>query len=158
MQTFEANLGYQFRNPALLTQALTRKAFAIEERQKGRQHEDQEILSTLGDAVLKAAFVDLLVRAHYPTPNAITQEKKNLERHDGPCGEPGTCFESRTGGGGSVNWMDTYRGKIVTPEQAVGVPREIPATLQRRTRAGRSIQVVSATAAGVRRARRSAHS
>jgi ribonuclease-3 len=86
MQTFEENLGYRFRNRALLTQALTRKAFANEERQKGRQHEDQEILSTLGDAVLKATFVDLLVRAHYPTPDAITQEKKNLERHDALAG------------------------------------------------------------------------
>jgi dsRNA-specific ribonuclease len=34
----------------------------------------------------KAAFVDLLVRAHYPTPDAITQEKKNLERHDALAG------------------------------------------------------------------------
>jgi ribonuclease-3 len=86
MQAFEENLGYRFRDPALLTRALTRKAFASEERQKGRQHEDQEILSTLGDAVLKAAFVDLLVRAHYPTPDAITREKETLERHDALAG------------------------------------------------------------------------
>ena len=86
MQAFEENLGYRFRNTALLTQALTRKAFAIEEREQGRHHEDQEILSTLGDAVLKAAFVDLLVRAHYPTPDAITQAKKNLERHEALAG------------------------------------------------------------------------
>ena len=82
MESFEENLGYRFRDPALITRALTRKAFASEERQQGRHHEDQEILSTLGDAVLKATFVDLLVRAHYPTPDAITQVKKNLERHD----------------------------------------------------------------------------
>jgi len=82
MQTIEKNLGYRFRDPALLTRALTRKAFANEERQKDRYHVDQEILSILGDAVLKAAFVDLLVRAHYPTPDAITRERENLERHD----------------------------------------------------------------------------
>ena len=82
MRTFEDNIGYRFKDPALLTRALTRKAFANEERQNGRHHDDQEILATLGDAVLKAAFVDLLIRSHYPTPDAITQEKKNLERHD----------------------------------------------------------------------------
>jgi ribonuclease III len=82
MHPIEENLGYHFRDPALITRALTRKAFANEERQQGRQHEDQEILSTLGDAALKAAFVDLLVRAHYPTQDAITREKENLERHE----------------------------------------------------------------------------
>jgi ribonuclease III len=82
MQSFEENLGYRFRDPALLARALTRKAYAKEEQQQGRLHDDQEILATLGDAVLKAAFVDLLVRSHYPTPDAITREKKNLERHD----------------------------------------------------------------------------
>jgi ribonuclease III len=86
MENFEESLGYRFRDPALLTRALTRKAFANEERQQGRHHDDQVILSTLGDAVLKAAFVDLLVRAHYPTPDAITREKKNLERHDALAG------------------------------------------------------------------------
>jgi ribonuclease-3 len=82
MHAIEKNLGYRFRDPALLQRALTRRAFADEERQKGRHHEDQEILSTLGDAALKAAFVDLLVRAHYPTPDAITRVKENLERHE----------------------------------------------------------------------------
>jgi ribonuclease-3 len=86
MEKFEKNLGYHFRDPSLLTRALTRKAFANEERQQDRLHDDQEILATLGDAVLKAAFVDLLVRARYPTPDAITQEKKSLERHDALAG------------------------------------------------------------------------
>ena len=86
MENFEESLGYRFRDPALLTRALTRKAFANEERQQGRHHDDQEILSILGDAVLKATFVDLLVRAHYPTPDAITEEKKELERHDALAG------------------------------------------------------------------------
>jgi ribonuclease III len=86
MVSIEENLGYRFRNPDLLTRALTRKSFADEERQKDRYHEDQEILSTLGDAALKAAFVDLLVRAHYPTQDAITREKMTLERHDALAG------------------------------------------------------------------------
>jgi ribonuclease-3 len=86
MQSIEENLGYRFRDPALLTRALTRKAYANEELQQGRHHEDQEILCTLGDAALRAAFVDLLVRSHYPTPDAITRLKENLERHEALAG------------------------------------------------------------------------
>ena len=86
MQSMEENLGYRFRDPALLTRALTRRAYAEEERQKGRYLEDQEILSTLGDAALKAAFVDLLVRAHYPTQDTITRARETLERHDALAG------------------------------------------------------------------------
>jgi ribonuclease-3 len=86
MVSIEENLGYRFRNPALLTRALTRRSFADEERQKDRYHEDQEILSTLGDAALRAAFVDLLVRAHYPTQDAITRARETLERHDALAG------------------------------------------------------------------------
>ena len=86
MQSVEENLGYRFRDRSLFTRALTRKAFANEERQQGRQIEDQEVLSTLGDAALKAAFVDLLVRSHYPTPDAITREKENLERYEALAG------------------------------------------------------------------------
>jgi ribonuclease-3 len=86
MQAIEENLGYHFRDPALLTRALTRKAFANEERQKSGPHDDQEILSFLGDAVLKAVFVELLVRARYPAPDAITQVKENLIRHDALAG------------------------------------------------------------------------
>jgi ribonuclease III len=86
MQPMEENLGYRFRDPALLKRALTRRSFAEEERQKDRYHEDQEILSTLGDAALKAAFVDLLVRAHYPTQDAITRARETLERHDALAG------------------------------------------------------------------------
>jgi ribonuclease-3 len=97
MRAFEENLGYQFKDPALLTRALTRKAFANEEREKGRHHDDQEILSFLGDAVLKAVFVELLVRAHYPAPDAITQVKENLVRHDALAG-----FASQIGIGPSI--------------------------------------------------------
>jgi ribonuclease-3 len=97
MRAFEENLGYRFRDPALLTRALTRKAFANEERQKSGPHDDQEILSFLGDAVLKAVFVELLVRARYPAPDAITQVKENLTRHDALAG-----IASRIGIGPSI--------------------------------------------------------
>jgi ribonuclease-3 len=80
--TLEDNIGYHFRDQSHLTRALTRRAFANEVRQQGRHIDDQEVLCTLGDAVLKLVFVDLLIRAHYPTPEEITQEKKNLERQE----------------------------------------------------------------------------
>ena len=86
MENFEESLGYRFRDPTLLTRALTTKAFVNDERLKGRHSEDQRVLGILGDAVLRTVFVELLIRAHYPTPDAITQEKKNLERHDALAG------------------------------------------------------------------------
>lgn len=89
METIEENLGYHFKDPALLTQALTRKAFANEERQQGRHEEDQEILTTLGDAVLKTVFVELLIRARYPTPDAITQAKIQREHEEALAGIAG---------------------------------------------------------------------
>ena len=86
MENFQERLGYHFKNQTLLIRALTTKAFVNDERLKGRHHEDQGVLGILGDAVLRTIFVELLIRAHYPTPDAITQEKKNLERHDALAG------------------------------------------------------------------------
>ncbi len=89
MVNIEDNIGYRFKNPAFLTQALTRKAFANEERHQGRHHDDQEILCTLGDAVLKTVFVELLIRARYPTPDAIIQAKIQLEHEEALAGIAG---------------------------------------------------------------------
>lgn len=75
-------LGYVFFEKATLGRALTRKAFANEQKQRNCQCVDQEIFSTLGDAVLKAILVDLLIRGGYSTPDEITQRKKELEREE----------------------------------------------------------------------------
>jgi ribonuclease-3 len=75
-------LGYVFFEKATLSRALTRKAFANEQKQRNCLCEDQEIFSTLGDAVLKAILVDLLIRGGYSTPDEITQKKKELEREE----------------------------------------------------------------------------
>jgi ribonuclease-3 len=102
MATIEENLGYRFKDPALLTRALTRKAFANEERQQGRNHDDQEILCTLGDTVLKTVFVELLIRARYPTPDAITRAKIQLEHEEalaGIAGQIGIAQSIRLGAG-----------------------------------------------------------
>jgi ribonuclease III len=75
-------LGYVFYDKDTLNRALTRKAYANEKKQRNCPCPDQEIFSTLGDAVLKAVLVDLLIRAGCSTPDEITQKKKELEREE----------------------------------------------------------------------------
>ncbi len=78
----EKNLGYSFNNKDLLNRALTRKAFALEQRQKNQACQDQEVFRVLGDAVLKAILVDLLIKAGCKTREEITNRKKDLEREE----------------------------------------------------------------------------
>ena len=78
----EAHLGYRFREPALLRRALTRKAFAIESRQRGTPCEDQDAYATLGDSVIRLSLVDLLMKAGALTPDEITRSKRELEREE----------------------------------------------------------------------------
>ena len=56
----EEILGYTFSDKNLLLRALTRKAFAKEQRDRNQDCEDQEVLSTLGDAVWGLVLTDLL--------------------------------------------------------------------------------------------------
>ena len=81
--TLEENLGYVFKNKSLLDRALTRKAYALEQRQQNKESEDQEIFRTLGDAVLKAVLIDLLINSGCSTRGEITSRKKSLEREEG---------------------------------------------------------------------------
>lgn len=55
MQTLMNALGYQFRNPALLQQALTHPSYS---------HEDNQRLEFLGDAVLQYLMSDILYASH----------------------------------------------------------------------------------------------
>ncbi|MCU0631120.1 MAG: ribonuclease III [Methanoregulaceae archaeon] len=75
-------LDYKFKNPMLLERALTRKAFANEQGQRGIASVDQEIFCTLGDAVLKTVLIDLLIRNGVTTPDMITRRKIELEREE----------------------------------------------------------------------------
>ncbi len=75
-------LEYKFNNRRLLERALTRKAFANEQGQRGISSEDQEIYCTLGDAVLKTVLIDLLIRNGVTTPDMITRRKIELEREE----------------------------------------------------------------------------
>ncbi|MCX6693479.1 MAG: hypothetical protein NT074_02860 [Methanomicrobiales archaeon] len=78
----EGKIGYLFCQREPLTRALTRKAFANEQRQRKVPCEDQEIYATLGDAVLKTVLVDLLIRHGASTPDEITRRKRDLEREE----------------------------------------------------------------------------
>jgi ribonuclease-3 len=80
--TIEKNLGYSFSDKNLLNRALTRKAYAIEQKQRNQDCEDQEVFRTLGDAVLKAVLVDLLIKSGCKTRDEITSKKKRLEREE----------------------------------------------------------------------------
>jgi ribonuclease III len=82
IRTIETSLGYIFLDPELLVQALTRKAAALEQRQKGRSCKDQEVFRTLGDAILKAVLTESLIHQGYVTPGDITERKKDLEREE----------------------------------------------------------------------------
>lgn len=80
--TIEETLGYSFKNAAYLDRALTRKAYANEQKQQHKDYEDQEIYRTLGDAVLKLALVDMLIKSGSDTRDDITLKKKDLEREE----------------------------------------------------------------------------
>lgn len=82
--TIEENIGYSFKDEHLLERALTRKAYALEQKQQNKDCEDQEIFRTLGDAVLKTVLVDLLITMNgCITRGEITTRKKELEREEG---------------------------------------------------------------------------
>lgn len=78
----EKRLGYTFKNKNLLIRALTRKAFALEQKQQGRECEDQEVYRILGDAVLKAILVEMLIEQGYNSRDAITKKKIDLENRE----------------------------------------------------------------------------
>lgn len=81
--TIEEAIGYSFSDKNLLNRALTRKAYALEQKQQGQSCDDQEIYRTLGDAVLKTVLIDLLIKSGCKTREEITRKKKGLERQEG---------------------------------------------------------------------------
>ncbi len=81
--TLEDSLGYIFSDKNLLNRALTRKAYALEQKQQNIECEDQEIFRTLGDAVLKTVLIDLLIKSGVKSRGEITSRKKSLEREEG---------------------------------------------------------------------------
>ena len=80
--TLERILGYSFSDKNLLNRALTRKAYALEQKQRNQGCEDQEIFSTLGDAVLKAVLTDILIKSGCKTSDEITSKRQALESEE----------------------------------------------------------------------------
>lgn len=63
----EKTIGYTFRNPTLLRQAFTRRSYTNEYEAKTRRPapvECNEVLETVGDAVLGAALLAILTKRH----------------------------------------------------------------------------------------------
>ena len=81
--TIEEKLGYTFKKDYFINRALTRKAYALEQKQQNIECEDQEIYRTLGDAVLKTVLIDLLIKNGINSRGDITSRKKSLEREEG---------------------------------------------------------------------------
>ena len=77
--SIENNLNYLFFDKALLERALTRRAYAQEQAQRGIGCNDQEAFCTIGDAVLKVSLADLLMNAGCQTRASITKRKEQLE-------------------------------------------------------------------------------
>jgi ribonuclease-3 len=83
IKQIEDALDYPFKNKSYLIRALTRKAYASEQKQKNQDCDDQEIFRTLGDAVLKTVLVDILIKNGYKTREDITNKKMELESEEG---------------------------------------------------------------------------
>lgn len=66
LNLLEKRIGYQFRNPALLKQAITHSSFTNEQRI--RKQENYERLEFLGDAVLELVSSEFLFREHSDLP------------------------------------------------------------------------------------------
>lgn len=82
IEFLEQRLNYTFKDKNLLIQALTRKAFAQEQKQRGQNCKDQEIYRILGDAILKASLVEMLIQQGYDSRESITNKKMELEKRE----------------------------------------------------------------------------
>ena len=66
LELLEQRIGYEFRNPALLKQAMTHSSFTNEQRI--RKQENYERLEFLGDAVLELVASEFLFQQHRDLP------------------------------------------------------------------------------------------
>jgi ribonuclease III len=82
IRAVELELGYTFLDENLLIQALTRKAAALEQMQKGIICKDQEVFRVMGDALLKLILIELLIQQGCDTRGDITKKKSKLEDED----------------------------------------------------------------------------
>jgi ribonuclease III len=85
IQELEDQLGHPFNDKRLLIRALTHPTFSnVERMKKGEANRDcphQETYTTLGDAILKAGLILLLVDCDVKTKGNITILKEDLEKN-----------------------------------------------------------------------------
>jgi ribonuclease III len=82
IQKLEDRLGYEFKDKNELYRALTHPTFSKEEKEKkigARDCPHQATYATLGDAVLKAGFISILMEKGLNTKGNITISKADLE-------------------------------------------------------------------------------
>lgn len=83
-EIIEDRLGYHFKDPEKLVRALTHPNYskeAREDRHDPRECPDQAVYATLGDAVLKLGFTQILIEMKLKTKSTITDSKKDLENN-----------------------------------------------------------------------------
>ncbi|TET89638.1 MAG: dsRNA-specific ribonuclease [Methanomassiliicoccales archaeon] len=80
LKKLQNKLGYTFSSERLLTRALTRKAYAKEQKDQKMVCEDQDAYRVLGDAVLGAIIVDKLRREGLDTGKRITETRQDYEK------------------------------------------------------------------------------
>lgn len=84
IQELEERLGHKFKNKKELYRALTHSTFSKEENDKKvgvRDCPHQSTYATLGDAILKASFIWLLMENGLKTKGDITIFKTTLEKN-----------------------------------------------------------------------------
>lgn len=84
IQRIEKRLGYTFTDKNELLRALTHPTFSKEQREKpvgARECPHQSIYATLGDAILKAGFISILMDKGLKTKGDITISKSDLENN-----------------------------------------------------------------------------
>lgn len=84
IKLLEDNLGHPFKNRKELYRALTHPTFTKEEKERktgARDCQHQATYAILGDAILKACFVMLLMERGVETKGEITIIKSDLEKN-----------------------------------------------------------------------------
>lgn len=76
MGEFQARLGYTFKDPAILVQALTHKSYANENRAEGGEHNER--LEFLGDTVLDFAISDFIMRLCPDSPEGELSRLRSM--------------------------------------------------------------------------------
>jgi ribonuclease-3 len=84
IRKLEEQLGHEFQDKNELLRALTHPTFSKKEKEKkvgARDCPHQSVYATLGDAVLKAGFISILMDKGMKTKGNITISKADLENN-----------------------------------------------------------------------------